>query len=179
YATDPAGLDEDAFSVSSQGSPVEGFERRGEGWWSASFFGPPISVPNLTLSVSDRLGNVGTLDWSLSDVPNMPTWKEVRAGTFPGGFTLLEWDTDPADEEVLKYEIRQIWEEIDGEHYGSWQSVGVADRVLLEIPEGASLDYPYSIEVRAFNREGFGGFVARTVQLFPKAPVGFSGMRLR
>ncbi|MCA9428010.1 MAG: hypothetical protein KC994_23225, partial [Candidatus Omnitrophica bacterium] len=58
YATDPAGLDEDAFSVSSQGSPVEGFERRGEGWWSASFFGPPISVPNLTFSVSDRLGNV-------------------------------------------------------------------------------------------------------------------------
>lgn len=179
HAFDTSGLDEDSLVVRIQNAAIDGFERQGPGWWSASFFGPPLALQDLEFSLSDRLGNETVQVWSFSGVPSAPILTNARPGTYPGGFTILDWESGLSEEELLLFEIRQIWQTVQGLRYGPWQSVGPIFRAVLELPAGVDLTLPYSIEIRAFTQTGIGGLTARTVEMYPKAPSGFSGWLLR
>ncbi|MCL4690400.1 MAG: DUF4214 domain-containing protein [Burkholderiales bacterium] len=167
-ASDSSGLDPATLSVTIDGLAGEqasAFEYRGEGRWVAEFLGAPPAGITMHIGLSDRVGNRSALDWLGNLMPAPP---QTLTAYFYGGQTWLEWSPPGgmAPDDLLYYEVRQnYWNTLGQWVAGPWQSVGSVPRTTLDLPAGFAPANTFYVEVRAWNRLGMAGHVARTVDL--------------
>lgn len=171
-AFDLSGIDPSSLSVTMAGlgNVTDSFEQTSPGVWVGEFIGAvPPSGYQLSVSLSDKVGNTSLMNWLGSEIPSIPRLLSVTPAYFHGGTTKMKWE-EPVGmtlEDVLFYEVRQWWRTFSGWQSGQWQSVGVVNEVALPLPEALTITSPYFVEIRAWNRSGVAGAVLRTEELYP------------
>jgi hypothetical protein len=158
-ATDLSGLDPSSLSVTVDGvgDVTPSFSYRGHGLWLGQFWVPLPQSFRMHVSLADAVGNRTVLDWIGDQRPLPP---RNLAAYYTGGRTWVEWDLPAgmAAADLLFYEVRQG----SGSTLGAWQSVGSANRVLLDLMSGLGPSATYFFEVRAWTATGMVGASSRT-----------------
>lgn len=168
-AFDTAGLDLASLGVMSGGTNLtSSFEQRSPGVWSANFIGPYPGLYALTVTLRDKVGNLSTMNWSLSELPETPRNLSAEPPEDFAEKTSLRW-TEPAGmtlNDVLMYEIRPYWQDKTGSwRTGDWISVGRVNEASLELPDGIGQGGIYYLDIRAYNMKGMAGKIARSEKL--------------
>lgn len=167
-ARDPAGVDTTSFLAKVNGEPSNAFQAKNQQTWQAEFSGTP-PMGTISFWVLDKFGNESSLEWNADSMPEAPTFTETLPGKWDKGSSYISWETPTGLDalDLLCYEVRQIWRSADTLNWtdGPWISVGRAQKVWLDVPEGVTLGTAFYLEIRTVTQNGISGFAARSEEL--------------
>jgi hypothetical protein len=166
-ACDTAGVDTTSFLAEVNGTPSNTFQAKDQQTWQAELTGTP---PGGTISfrLLDKFGNESTMEWSASFMPEAPELLKTLPGKWDQGASYISWQTPAGlvSSDLLCYEVRQIWRSDPFSwSEGPWISVGKAEDVWIDVPEGVSVGTAFYLEVRTVTQNGISGFAARSEEL--------------
>jgi hypothetical protein len=108
------------------------------------------------------------MEWSASFMPEAPELLKTLPGKWDQGASYISWQTPAGlvSSDLLCYEVRQIWRSDPFSwSEGPWISVGKAEDVWIDVPEGVSVGTAFYLEVRTVTQNGISGFAARSEEL--------------
>ncbi|MDZ7832968.1 MAG: hypothetical protein U5L07_14570 [Desulfobacterales bacterium] len=167
-AHDTAGVDTASFLAQINGEPSTEFQAKDEQTWQAVLPGTP-PTGTISFRLLDKFGNESFLEWSAASMPEAPALVETLPGKWDKGSSYISWETSTEmdSSDLLCYEVRQIWRSADTLSWasGPWISVGRAEEVWLDVPEGVALGTAFYLEIRTVTQNGISGFAARSEEL--------------